>query len=157
MWAKHDLWRCAEADLTHIDGISVATAQTILTEVGLDLAAFPSERHFGCWLRRALRTAVYGCRLAQVAYRMLRWGQHFLDIGKKAYEPRFRHEHFAGMKRAAESQGYELVPQTRPMCDRKLRAYPAFVGLRSWCFRAAGSASFRRGSFGVETRRFRYD
>ena len=45
-----DLWRFAEVDLTRIDGISVGTARTILTEVGLNLAAFPIERHFVGWL-----------------------------------------------------------------------------------------------------------
>ena len=57
---RGDLWRFAEVDLTRIDGISVGTARTILTEVGLDLAAFPSERHFVSWLRLAPRTAVSG-------------------------------------------------------------------------------------------------
>lgn len=57
---RDDLWRFAEVDLTQIDGISVGTARTILTEVGLNLAAIPSERHLVSWLRLAPRTAVSG-------------------------------------------------------------------------------------------------
>jgi transposase len=45
------LWRTAGVDLTRIDGISVGAAKTIVTEVGLDLSAFPSEAHFVSWLR----------------------------------------------------------------------------------------------------------
>ena len=55
-----DLFRFAEVDLTRIDGISVGTARTILTEMGLDLSAFPGEKHFVSWLRLAPRTAVSG-------------------------------------------------------------------------------------------------
>ena len=52
------LWRLAGVDLTRIDGISAGAAQTIVTEVGLDLTAFPSEKHFISWLRLPPRTAI---------------------------------------------------------------------------------------------------
>ena len=38
----------------------MGASRTILTEVGLDLAAFPSEKHFVSWLRLAPRTAISG-------------------------------------------------------------------------------------------------
>lgn len=38
----------------------MGVSRTILTEVGLDLAAFPSEKHFVSWLRLAPRTAISG-------------------------------------------------------------------------------------------------
>ena len=57
---RNDLWLFAEVDLTRIDGISVETARTILTEVGLDLSAFSKEHHFVSWLRLAPGTAVSG-------------------------------------------------------------------------------------------------
>jgi hypothetical protein len=50
----------AGVDLTRIDGISAGTAQVILTEVGLDLSAVPSENHFVSWLRVSPRTAISG-------------------------------------------------------------------------------------------------
>lgn len=166
---RDDLFRFAEVDLTRIDGISVGTARTILTEVGLDLSAFPGEKHFVSWLRLAPRTALSGGKplprkksggmgsnriaaalrmaavalqrshsalgahfrriarrkgyrvavfatarkLAHLVYRMLRWGQHYVDIGEQAYELRFRQLRIAGMQKAADALGYELVPQAQ--------------------------------------------
>lgn len=43
-----------------IDSIGVAAARTIRTELGLDLAPFPSEQHPVRWLRLAPRTAISG-------------------------------------------------------------------------------------------------
>ena len=37
-------------DLTRIDGIDVVTAQTIISEIGVEMAAWPTEAHFGSWL-----------------------------------------------------------------------------------------------------------
>jgi len=54
------LWRFAGVDLTRIDGISTGAAQIILTEVGPDVSAFPSEKHFVSWLRLCPRTPISG-------------------------------------------------------------------------------------------------
>ena len=54
------LYRYAAADLTRIDGISAGAARTIMTEIGTDLSAFPSEKHFASWLGLAPRHAVSG-------------------------------------------------------------------------------------------------
>lgn len=51
------LWRFAGVDLTRIDGISAGAAQVVLSEIGLDLQAFPNERHFVSWLRLSPKTA----------------------------------------------------------------------------------------------------
>lgn len=48
---RQRLWRWAGADLTRIDGLGVTAAEIILTEIGLDLQAFPDEHHFAAWLR----------------------------------------------------------------------------------------------------------
>jgi transposase len=37
-------------DLTSIDGIEVITAQTIISEIGTDMSAFPTENRFASWL-----------------------------------------------------------------------------------------------------------
>ncbi len=45
------LWRFSGVDLTRIDGLSTETALTVLSEVGFDLTAFPSSKHFVSWLK----------------------------------------------------------------------------------------------------------
>ena len=51
------LWRFTGVDLTRIDGISAGVAQVVLGELGWDLQAFPTERHFVSWLRRSPKTS----------------------------------------------------------------------------------------------------
>jgi transposase len=54
------LWRFAGCDLTRIDGISAGSAKIVLHEVGLDLSAFPTEKHFVSWLRLCPRVPISG-------------------------------------------------------------------------------------------------
>ena len=37
-------------DLTQIDGIDVMIAQTLISEVGLDMSRWKTEAHFASWL-----------------------------------------------------------------------------------------------------------
>jgi transposase len=54
------LLRFSGADLTRIDGIGVVAARTILTELGPNLSAFPTEKDFVSWLRLCPRTPISG-------------------------------------------------------------------------------------------------
>lgn len=45
-----ELHRIAGVDLTRIEGIDALTAQTVITECGLDMSRFPTEKHFASWL-----------------------------------------------------------------------------------------------------------
>lgn len=58
-----ELRRTTGVDLTAIDGIDILTGQVILSEVGPDLSAFPSEDHFAAWLELAPRRDISGGKL----------------------------------------------------------------------------------------------
>jgi transposase len=47
---REELYRCAGVDLTAIEGIGVLTAQVLISEVGLDMTRWRSEKHFASWL-----------------------------------------------------------------------------------------------------------
>ena len=52
-------------DLIAIPGIKLQTVMTVLSEVGADLSAFPSERHWSSWLDACPRRAVTGGKVRQ--------------------------------------------------------------------------------------------
>lgn len=45
-----ELARVTGVDLTRIPGVSVLTSQTVVSECGVDLTAFPDEHHFASWM-----------------------------------------------------------------------------------------------------------
>jgi hypothetical protein len=47
---RTELYRISGVDFTQIPGLDVLTVQTILTEIGLDPAKFPTEKRFVSWL-----------------------------------------------------------------------------------------------------------
>src|SRR5260370_28154322 len=44
------LYRITGVDLTQIDSIDVRIAQTVISEVGLDMSRWKTEKHFASWL-----------------------------------------------------------------------------------------------------------
>jgi transposase len=163
MWAA--LCRFAGQDLTTIDGISADSARVILTEIGPQISAFTSEKHFISWLHLCPRTPISGGKplkgkknslgasrvgsalrlaavsvqrsktalgatyrriarrksaavavfavarkLAQLIYRMLRYGKAYVDIGADAYESQFRERRLAALTANAREMGFEMTP-----------------------------------------------
>jgi transposase len=47
---RGELVRIAGVDLTQIESIDAMTAQTIISEAGIDMTRFPSEKHFASWV-----------------------------------------------------------------------------------------------------------
>jgi transposase len=47
---RGQLHRLTGADLTRIDGIDAMTAQTVISESGIDMSRFATERHYSSWL-----------------------------------------------------------------------------------------------------------
>jgi transposase len=155
--------RISNVDLTRIDGIDVLTAQTILSEIGVDLDRFPTEDHFASWLglcpnnrktggvvrsthsrkvanriatalrlgAQALhhsRSALGACyrrlharigpakalvaiarKLACLVYRMLKYGQAYVDRGEAAYLAAFEQQRIRQLQRQARRFGFALV------------------------------------------------
>jgi transposase len=159
------LWRAVGKDLTRIDGISADAAQVVVAELGMDVSAFPDERHFVSWLRLCPPTRISGGKLlktrrnglsanrcaavfrmaavavsrtktalggyfrrssrakgytvaifstarkiAQYVYRLLRYGQEYVDIGEKAAEAQYQARRLAALMHEAKAKGFVLIP-----------------------------------------------
>ena len=158
-----ELHRISGVDLTRIDGIDVGVAQTLISEVGLEMARWETERHFASWLglcpdnritggkvlrRRtrhvinraatALRLAAstllrsqsylgaqyrrlraklgapkaitaMAHKLARLVYRMLKWGQEYVDKGLQYYEERHRQQQVQQLKKRAAKLGLQII------------------------------------------------
>lgn len=159
-----ELRRIAGVDFTRIEGINVLTAQTVISEVGLDMNRWKTEGHFASWLglcphnavsggkvlRRGTRKVVnraatafrlaastlYRSRsylgaqfrrfrsrlgapkaitamahkLAVLFYRMLRFGQEYVDRGQQFYEDRFREQQISLLSKKAAQFGFSITP-----------------------------------------------
>jgi transposase len=158
-----ELHRISGVDLTRIDGIDVGVAQTVISEVGLDMARWADEHHFASWLglcpdnritggkviRRGTRHVINRAatalrigattllrsqsylgaqyrrfrsklgapkaitamahKLAVLVYRMLRWGQEYVDKGLQYYEERNREQQIHLLKKRAAKLGLLVV------------------------------------------------
>ena len=95
---RGELNRIAGVDLTDIPGISTATAQVIMTEVGPDVSRFRHASAFASWLGLCPEKRVSGgktlsCRTRRVAHRAataLRLGAHSLSRAKGYFGDFFR-------------------------------------------------------------------
>jgi transposase len=162
-----ELQRITGVDLTRIDGIDVMVAQTILSEVGLDMSRWKTEAHFASWLGlcpdnritgdkvlsrgtrhvvnraatalrmaantlirshsylgaqyRRLRTKLgapkaitaMAHRLARLVYRMLKYGQRYIDKGTEYYEQRYRQQQLQFLRRKATQLGLQIIEAQR--------------------------------------------
>src|SRR3984893_11811219 len=158
-----ELQRVAGVDLTRIDGIDVMVAQTLLSEVGLDMSRWKTESHFASGLGlcpdnrisgdkvlsrgtrrvvnraatalrqaantlmrsrsylgaqyRRLRTKLgapkaitaMAHRLARLVYRMLKYGQTYVDKGTEYYEERFRQQQIQLLRKRAAKLGLQVA------------------------------------------------
>jgi transposase len=159
-----ELVRITGVDFTRIDGINVMTAQTILSEVGLDMSKWKTEGHFASWLalcpnnsvtggkvlRRGTRKIVNRAatafriaastlrrsdsylgaqfrrfrtrlgapkaitamahKLAVLFYRMLRYGQEYVDRGQQYYQDKYRQQQIVLLNKQAARLGMVVSP-----------------------------------------------
>ena len=78
-----------------------------------------SQTALGAYYRRIARriggdVAVFATarKLATLIYRLLRWGQPYLDQGAAAYEARFEQQRIGRLTATAKDLGFQLVPAT---------------------------------------------
>ena len=158
------LFRIAGVDLTQIDGIQVQTAQTVISEVGVDMSRWRTEKQFASWLglcpdnrisggkvlkrgtrhvvnraSTALRMAAWSLfrsqsalganfrrlrrklgapkadtalahKLARLVYRMLKFGQGYVDKGMEHYEAKYRQDQIKWLTKSAATLNLQLTP-----------------------------------------------
>jgi hypothetical protein len=158
------LYRIAGVDLTQIDGIQVQTAQTVISEVGVDMSRWRTEKQFASWLglcpdnrisggkvlkrgtrhvvnraATALRMAAWSLfrsrsalganfrrlrrklgapkavtamahKLARLVYRMLKFGQGYVDKGMEHYEAKYRQDQIKWLAKSAAALNLQLIP-----------------------------------------------
>ena len=82
---RGQLFRVTGVDLTQIDGIDVQTAQTVISEVGVDMSRWTSEKQFASWLGLCPDNRISGGKVlkrgtrhvvnrASTALRLAAWG-----------------------------------------------------------------------------------
>src|SRR5713101_2748838 len=160
---RSELYRISGVDLTRIDSINVLVAQTVISEVGLDMSRWNTEAHFASWLGlcpdnrisgdkvlskgtrhvvnraatalriaattllrsrtylgaqyRRLRTKLgapkaitaMAHKLARLVYRMLKYGQEYIDKGMQYYEERSRLQQLEHLRKKAAKLGFQIV------------------------------------------------
>src|SRR6202521_5045393 len=84
--------RMAALSLRHSQTALGAYHRTIARRIGADVAVFATAR-----------------KLATLIYRLLRWGQPFVDEGAEAYEKRYQETRLKNLKAKVKELGYELV------------------------------------------------
>jgi transposase len=154
---------CGGRDATQLPGLSEHLVLQLLSEVGTDMARWPTEKHFISWLGlgggrkqsgkrkgsvkahrnragrmfcaaaralaqsvdkalggfyRRLRGRVGGLaanvalarKLAQLFYRLLRYGMAYVEKGLKAYEAQVLQTEAWLLRKLAKKQGFTLIP-----------------------------------------------
>ncbi|MBH2043868.1 MAG: IS110 family transposase [Comamonadaceae bacterium] len=65
--ARTSLFEASGVDLTRIPGIDTSTALKVISEIGVDLARFPSVKHFTSWLGLCPGTKISGGKVLSSA------------------------------------------------------------------------------------------
>lgn len=66
---RDELYRISGVDLTCIDGVDVITAQTIISEIGLDMTRWRTEKNFASWLGLCPNNRITGGKVIKRATR----------------------------------------------------------------------------------------
>ena len=83
----------AALSLRHSQSALGAYYRKMAQRLGGDIAVFATAR-----------------KLATLIYRLLRWGQLYVDEGANAYETRYRQQRIGRLAATAKQLGYQLAP-----------------------------------------------
>ena len=160
------MYQITGVDLTQIDGINASSAHVVISEIGLDMSKFPSEKHISSYLglspnhqitggriirnqtRKVFNRAAQVLRIAAMSlqrsksclgafyrrmrsrlgpakaitatarklacqiYRMLKYGQDYVDRGEDYYENKYQERRLKNLKKQAQELGFELTEKT---------------------------------------------
>jgi len=87
--------RMAASSLRHSQTALGAYYRHIARRIGGDVAVFATAR-----------------KLATIIYRLLRWGQPYVDEGAQTYEQRYQENRIKSLTARAKELGYQLTPTT---------------------------------------------
>jgi transposase len=87
--------RMAALSLRHSETALGAYYRRLARRIGGDVAVFATAR-----------------KLATLIYRLLRWGQPYVDEGAEAFEKRYQQQHIKALAARAKELGYQLMPTT---------------------------------------------
>jgi transposase len=87
--------------------LRMAASSLQRTKTALGAAYRRIARHKGAYV------AIFATarRLAQLVYRMLRYGQDYVDAGEEVYDRQFEARRLAGLREAARAMGFSLTAQ----------------------------------------------
>jgi len=91
-----ELQRLLGVDLRIIDGIDLMTAQTLYSELGPDLSAWPTEKHFTSWLELSPRRDVSGGHVIRQEKRQVR--NRVANALRNAAQSLFRSDSYLGAR-----------------------------------------------------------
>jgi len=122
------LYRLAGVDLTAVDGLDTLTVQTILSEIGTDMSAWPTVKHFTSWLRLSPNNQVTGGKVkrrgtqptqnrASTAFRVAAQSLARSDSARGAFYRRMRAKH--GAPKAITATAHKLARTVYFMLKRR--------------------------------------
>lgn len=136
-----ELQRIVGVDLTAIDGIGPITAQIILSEIGTNVDAWPTEKHFASWLGLCPDHRVSGGRIlgrstrpvVNRARNALRLSAYTLDHSHSALGAKYRRlKRRLGAPKAIVAMAhhlarliYRMIKHGQEYVDRGMEAYEA--------------------------------